>query len=107
MREPQRRERLWNNARYLREGLEALGFDTGPGSTPIVPVIVNSEERALRMWRGLFERGVFTSPVFHPAVPPGTALIRTSCMATHTTAQLERVLEAFEQSGRELGLIEG
>ena len=107
MREPQRRKRLWNNARYLREGLEALGFDTGPSSTPIVPVILDSEDKALQMWRRLFELGIFTSPIFHPAVPEGTALIRTSCMATHTIAQLERVLEAFERSGRELGCIDG
>jgi 8-amino-7-oxononanoate synthase len=57
------------------------------------------------MWRRLFERGIFTSPIFHPAVPQGTALIRTSCMATHTTAQLERVLEAFEREKGDGGII--
>ena len=103
--EPERRQRLWNNANYLREGYQSLGFDTGVSETPVVPVVVGDEDRVLRMWRLLFDAGVFASPVLFPGVPKGKALLRTSCMATHTRDHLDRVLEIFTKVGRELGLI--
>lgn len=102
--EPERRERLWRNARYLAEGYRQLGFDVGTSETPIIPVMVGDEEKVLVMWRRLFDAGVFASPVLYPAVPPGMALIRTSCMATHTVAHLDQVLDVFGRVGRDLGL---
>ena len=48
---------------------------------------------------------MFANPVVSPAVPRGRAMIRTSCIATHTREHLDRALEAFAQMGRELGLI--
>ncbi len=104
--EPERRERLWRNARYLSKGFKDLGFDIGTSETPVIPVLVGDEEKVLVMWRRLFDEGVFASPVLYPAVPPGMALIRTSCMATHTTNHLDQVLDAFWRVGREMGLIE-
>lgn len=104
--EPERLGRLWRNARYLAEGLRALGFDTGRTETPIIPVRVGDETRVFEVWRRLFDEGVFTSPVLPPAVPPGMALIRTSCMATHTVDHLDQVLDTFSRVGREMNLIE-
>ncbi len=104
-REPERRERLWRNARALREGLRGLGFDTGASETPIVPVVVGDTLRAFRMWRRLFDLGVFASAAVAPAVPEGRALIRTTAMATHTPAHIDRILEAFRTAGREAGVI--
>ncbi len=103
--EPERRERLWRNAAYLRDGFRNHGFDTGVSETPVVPVRVGDEERVLYIWRRLFDEGVFASPVLYPAVPPGMALIRTSCMATHTIEHLDIVLDVFARVGREMGLI--
>lgn len=103
--EPERLGRLWRNARYLSEGFRSLGFDTGTSSTPVIPVRINDESRIFQVWRRLFDEGVFTSPVLPPAVPVGTALIRTSCMATHTVDQLDQALDAFSFVGRELNLI--
>jgi 7-keto-8-aminopelargonate synthetase-like enzyme len=57
------------------------------------------------MCRRLFENGVFVNPVISPAVPPGRELLRTSCMATHTEEQLDKILNAFEKIGKELGVI--
>jgi len=102
--EPERRQRLWRNAKYLAGGLRKLGYDTGPSETPIVPVFINDEEKVLVIWRKLFDEGVFTSPVMSPAVPPGISLIRTSCMATHTIEHLDQVLDAFAYVRRELSL---
>jgi len=104
--EPERRENLWRNARYLSEGYKQLGFDIGTSETPIIPVMVGDEEKVLIMWRRLFDEGVFASPVLYPAVPQGMAMIRTSCMATHSKDNLDRVLDVFGRVGREMGLID-
>src|SRR5215831_4409748 len=105
-REPERRQRLWENTRFFVEGLRSLGFDTGESQTPVVPVVVGEDMNALRMVHLLEERGVFVNCVLSPATPPGRALIRTSLMATHTRAHLSRALEAFEKVGREVGLLQ-
>ena len=103
--EPERRARLWKNARFFQEGLKSLGLDTGNSRTPVVPIVVGEDALALAMVQRLHEAGVFVNCVLSPATPPGRALIRTSLMATHTTAQLSRALEAIERVGREVGLI--
>jgi 8-amino-7-oxononanoate synthase len=103
--EPQRRDRLWENTRFFSEGLRSMGLDTGESRSPVVPVVVGEDLRALRMVHLLQEEGIFVNCVLSPATPPGRALIRTSLMATHTREQLVRALEAFEKVGREVGLI--
>jgi 8-amino-7-oxononanoate synthase len=103
--EPERIERLWKNTRKMLKGLKDLGFKVGPSETPIIPVIVGDNETAFKMALLLQEEGIFANVAVSPAVPEGKALIRTSYMATHTEEQLDKVLSAFEKSGRALGLI--
>lgn len=103
--EPERRSRLWENTRKMKEGFNSLGFDTGLSETPIIPVIVGEDQKAFLMGRGLHEEGVFANVAVSPAVPNGKALIRTSFMATHTEEQLDRVLEAFKKVGKKLGIL--
>ncbi len=103
--EPERRQRLWKNATLLREGIQALGFNTGPCETPVIPVIIGEEMRTFMFWKELLAEGVFTNPVVAPAVPENSALIRTSVMATHTEELLSRALEIFKKVGRNQGLI--
>ncbi|MFQ5840540.1 MAG: aminotransferase class I/II-fold pyridoxal phosphate-dependent enzyme [Candidatus Methylomirabilales bacterium] len=103
--EPDRREALWGNADHVRGELRALGFDTGLSQSPIIPVIIGEDRMAFRMWRALSERRIFVNVGVSPAVPEGRALIRTSYMATHTSSQLDQVLEAFRGAGKELGMI--
>jgi 8-amino-7-oxononanoate synthase len=92
------------NARYLRDGLAERGFAVGgaqpvPGGgdivTPIVPVLVGDDWKAVFLWKALYDAGVFVNTALHPAVPPGGALLRTSVMATHDRATLDRALDAF------------
>jgi 8-amino-7-oxononanoate synthase len=109
------------NARRLRDGLHERGFavvspqtlppqssvqehapgvleaDSGQHAilTPIVPVLVGDDWKAALLWRALYDAGVFVNTALHPAVPPGGAMLRTSVMATHDTATLERALEIF------------
>ena len=103
-REPERRRTLWENADYLRGGLSAQGFDVGVSETPIIPVTTGDIEHTFVFWRELFDAGVFTNPVLPPAVPESACRLRTSVMATHTTDQLDRVLDAFARVGRKLGV---
>jgi len=104
-REPERREQLWRNTRFLMDGLTNLGFCTGDSRTPVIPIIVGDDDRAFRMTRRLEDEGVFVNPVVSPATPRGRALLRTSCMATHTEAHLSRALEACARVGKEFGVI--
>jgi 8-amino-7-oxononanoate synthase len=106
------------NARRLRDGLQELGFAvlapqalpadvaSAPGVTrapdgtpqivtPIVPVLVGDDWKAALLWRALYDAGVFVNTALHPAVPPGGALLRTSVMATHDEASIDRALEIF------------
>ena len=103
--EPERRERLWQNARRMQRELSGLGFDTFGSESPIVPVIVGGTLRTFEIWKRLLDAGVFTNPVIAPAVPATSGRIRTSYMATHTEAQLDFVLDAFQRVGREMDLI--
>ena len=103
--EPERRERLWENTRFMMTALRAIGFDCGESSTPVIPIVVGPDELAFRMAMRLEDEGVFVNAVVSPGSPPGRALIRTSYMATHTKEHLTRALEAFHKVGRELGLV--
>jgi 8-amino-7-oxononanoate synthase len=103
--EPERREQLWRNATRWRNGLQELGFNTGQSATPVIPVILGEEMLTFHFWKALFDRGVFTNPAARQAVAPGSSLLRTSVIATHTLEQLDRALEAFWQVGRQLQVI--
>jgi len=103
--EPERRERLWQITRRMHREYRSLGFDIGNTQTPIIPIIIGDDIKVFIFWKRLLEEGVFVNPVRSPAVPAGRALLRTSYMATHTDEQLDRVLEAFEKVGKELGVI--
>lgn len=103
--QPERRKKLWDITKKMKDGFEAMGYDTGPTETPIIPVFIRDDQGAFMLWRMLREQGIFTNPVIYPAVPPGEALIRTSYSASHSDEELDTVLKAFETSGRTLGLI--
>ncbi len=104
-REPERRAQLWENTRFMADGLKSLGFDTGASASPVIPVLAGEDQLAFFMSKRLQEEGVFVNPIVSPAVPPGRALLRTSYMATHTREHLERALDAFGRVGREVGVI--
>jgi 7-keto-8-aminopelargonate synthetase-like enzyme len=103
--EPERRVRLWEITKKMKSGFQAMGFDTGPTETPIIPVYIRNDELAFMLWRLLRESGIFTNPVVYPAVPKGEALIRTSYSATHSDEELDTVLGLFENCGKQLGIL--
>jgi 8-amino-7-oxononanoate synthase len=103
--EPERREQLWKNTRFMLAGFRNLGFDTGDSETPVIPILVGDDYKAFGMAKRLSEEGVFVNPVVSPATAKGRALLRTSYMATHTERLLSRALDAFAKVGREFGVI--
>jgi 8-amino-7-oxononanoate synthase len=103
--EPDRCQRVLDIAEKMRQGYQALGFDTGVSETPVVPIIIGDDTNTFMMWRALYDAGVYTNAIIPPAVPPSKSLLRTSYMATHTDEQMDRVLGLFEQVGKELGVI--
>jgi glycine C-acetyltransferase len=103
--EPQLIDRLWENARFFKAGLQALGFDTGASESPITPVIVGDGALAMRLSDRLFEDGVFAQGIGFPTVPRGRARVRTIVTATHTRDELQFALDCFGRAGRELAII--
>jgi glycine C-acetyltransferase len=103
--EPQWIERLWDNTRFFKAGLQAMGFNTGASESPITPVIVGEAPVAADMSDKLFARGVFAQSLGFPTVARGKARLRTIVTATHTREDLQYALDTFGQVGRELGII--
>src|SRR6187455_1380481 len=103
--EPEIIERLWDNTRFFKAGLTALGFNTGMSESPITPVIVGDGALAMTLSDQLFEGGVFAQGIAFPTVARDKARVRTIVTATHTRADLQFALDAFAKVGRELELI--
>ena len=103
--EPQLIERLWDNTRFFKSGLQALGFNTGVSESPITPVIVGEGARAMALSDRLFDKGVFAQGIGFPTVPQGKARVRTIVTATHSREELQYALDVFKSVGTDLGVI--
>jgi glycine C-acetyltransferase len=97
-------DRLWENTRFFKEGLQALGFNTGLSESPITPVIVGEGALAMKLSDRLFEDGVFAQGIAFPTVARDKARVRTIVTATHTRDELQFALDVFGRVGRELGV---
>lgn len=97
--------RLWDNARYFKEKLGKLGFDTGHSETPITPVIIGNEGKTMEFSKALLDAGVYVSGIVFPTVPMGTGRLRCMISASHTKEDLDFAVEQFEKVGKALELI--
>ena len=104
--DPSFTQRLWDNTKYWKAGLQRLGFDTGISQTPITPVMIGDEGKAQEFQRELFAEGVLALAIVFPTVAKGKARIRTMPSAMHATSDLDQAIAAFEKVGKKLGLIE-
>jgi len=104
--EPHLVDRLWENTRFFKSGLQKLGFNTGASESPITPVIVGEAPMAMRLSDRLFTEGVFAQGIGFPTVPRDKARVRTIVTATHTREDLQFALDTFAKVGRELGMIQ-
>ncbi len=103
--EPQIIDRLWDNTRFFKAGLVAMGFDTGISESPITPIIVGDGALAMKLSDRLFDEGVFAQGIAFPTVARDAARVRTIVTATHTQDELQFALDAFAKVGRELEII--
>jgi glycine C-acetyltransferase len=98
-------DRLWENGRYFKAGMERLGFDTGVSETPITPVMLGEAPLAQGFSKRLYEEGVFATAIGFPTVPQGKARIRVMISAAHSTDDLDQALAVFAKVGKELAVI--
>ena len=104
-REPEIIDRLWENTRFFKSGLRALGFNTGPSESPITPVIAGDGALAMKLSDRLFQEGVFAQGIAFPTVARDKARVRTIVTATHTRDELQFALDVFAKVGGELGIL--
>ncbi|MDL4618017.1 serine palmitoyltransferase [Citrobacter amalonaticus] len=95
--QPELRQKLWDNAARLYEGLEKLGYELSSHISPVVPVIIGAKEEGLRIWRELIAAGVYVNLILPPAAPAGITLLRCSVNAAHTYEQIDAIIQAFAQ----------
>ncbi len=103
--EPERIKHLWDITNYALQGFKAAGFDTGKSETPIIPLFIRDDIKALKLTKLLLDNGVFVNPVVSPAVPKEDSLIRYSLMATHSKEQVEISIERISKAARKLGIL--
>jgi glycine C-acetyltransferase len=96
------RDRLEDNTRYFRQGMQVAGFDIPQGDHPIVPVMLGDAVVAQRMSQKLLERGIYAIGFFYPVVPKGKARIRTQISAAHTRDDLDKAIAAFAETYKEV-----
>lgn len=101
--DPSLRDRLWDNTRYLYEGLRELGLTIGPNMTPVIGITMPDATSALRGWRTLLDAGVYVNLAVPPATPRNSSLLRCSLCAAHTREQLDTVLAAFARVKAAIG----
>ena len=98
-------DRLWANAKLFKQEMEKMGFDIGHSQTPITPVMLGEAPVAQQFSRELFEAGIFATAIGFPTVPKGKARIRVMISAAHSPSDLEQGLEAFQKTGKKLGIV--
>jgi len=103
--EPERINHLWEITQYALKGFREMGFDTGKSETPIIPLFIRDNIKALILTQRLLSDGIFVNPVVPPAVPKEDCLIRYSLMATHTKEQVDISIDKITKAAKELGIL--
>lgn len=97
--------RMWENGRYFKKVLSEMGYNIGHSETPITPVIIGNEAKAMQFSDELFEEGVFAQGIAFPTVPRGSARVRNIVTAGHTKEMLDEAAEAYRKVGKKMGII--
>ncbi|AVX20686.1 8-amino-7-oxononanoate synthase [Carboxydocella sporoproducens DSM 16521] len=100
-----RRNRLRYLAIEVRAQIRKLGYDVPDGITPIIPIIIGSSAKTMQLARELFKRGIIAPGVRPPTVPDGSSRLRVTLMATHSDSDIEMLLQALYESGKQIGVI--
>ncbi|MBB1333703.1 MULTISPECIES: glycine C-acetyltransferase [unclassified Pseudoalteromonas] len=99
------RAKLWSNAKYFREQMEAAGFTCAGKDHAIIPVMLGDAKVASAMADKLLAEGIYVTGFSFPVVPKGQARIRTQISAAHSIEQLDTAIDAFTRIGKEIGII--
>ncbi len=103
--EPERIKHLWEITNYALKGFKSMGFDTGKSESPIIPLFIRDDIKALTLTKVLLEDGIFVNPVVSPGVPKEDSLIRYSLMATHTKEQVDISIDKITKAAKMLGIL--
>src|ERR1035437_2096471 len=103
--EPERIQHLWDITRYAKERFDTLGFDTGKSASPIIPLFIRDDVKALTMAQTLLAEGIFVNPVVSPGVPKEDSLIRFSLMATHSIDQVDLAIDKIAECAKKMGVL--
>jgi 7-keto-8-aminopelargonate synthetase-like enzyme len=103
--EPERIAHLWKVSHLAQKLFQDAGFDIGKSESPIIPLFIRDDIKALVLTKMLLDEGVFVNPVVSPAVPKEDCLIRFSLMATHTEKQVEMAVEKIIKVSKKLGIL--
>lgn len=98
-------DRLWENGRYFKQKLSALGFDIGHSETPITPVMIGDETKSMQFSDELFKEGLFAQGIAFPTVPKGSARVRNIITAGHTKDMLDEAVSIYEKVGKKMDII--
>jgi glycine C-acetyltransferase len=96
---------MWDNARYFKGRMKDVGFDIGRSQTPITPVIIGDEAKAMQFSDELFNEGLFAQGIAFPTVPRGTARVRNIVTAAHTKDMLDEAVRIYEKVGKKMAII--
>ena len=99
-----RREKLFANTRLFAEKVREIGLDAIDGGTPIIPIMLYDEHKAVEMARRMMEKGVYVVAFSYPVVPKGRARIRTQLSAALSEENVLFIAEAFREVKEEMGL---
>ena len=103
--EPERIQHLWDITKYAKDRFDALGFDTGKSESPIIPLFIRDDVKALTMAQTLLAEGIFVNPVVSPGVPKEDSLIRFSLMATHSIDQVDLAIDKIAECAKKMGVL--
>lgn len=98
-------EKMWDNGRYFKKLLSEMGYNIGHSETPITPVIIGDEAKAMQFSDELYKEGVFAQGIAFPTVPKGTARVRNIVTAAHDRAMLDEAAESYRKVGKRMGII--
>jgi len=98
------REKLFANTKLFAEKIKEIGLDVMDGGTPIIPVMLYDEHKAVEMAKRMMDRGVYVVAFSYPVVPKGKARIRTQLSAALSEADILYIVDCFKQVKEEMGL---
>lgn len=102
---PELREKLWDNVRYFRGQMQSVGFAIAESVHPIVPIMLGDGKVANDMARDMLEEGIYVIGFSYPVVPMGKARIRVQISAAHEKAQIDQLVGAFAKLGKKYGIL--